>query len=115
MDLTPALGLSSLTAAVSMVLSLTWAARINPVVFEEVQLAFEEEMPKCDDWTPVNIHSKLLTMVGRITGRIFLGESSIDQSFTIIVTRVTNNPKARNCATTRSISKSFSTLLRYSL
>ncbi|KAJ4297925.1 hypothetical protein N0V90_005824 [Kalmusia sp. IMI 367209] len=48
-------------------------ARLNSVVYAEVQQAFEEEMPACEDWTAVNIYSKLVNMVAKITGRIFVG------------------------------------------
>lgn len=30
-------------------------------------------MPECDDWTAVNIYSKLVTMVAKISGRLFVG------------------------------------------
>lgn len=30
-------------------------------------------MPDCEDWTSVNIYSKLLTIVAKITGRVFVG------------------------------------------
>jgi hypothetical protein len=30
-------------------------------------------MPECDDWTPVPIYMKVVTMVAKISGRIFVG------------------------------------------
>jgi hypothetical protein len=51
-------------------------------------------MPPCDDWTPVNIYSKLSIMVAKISGRMFVGpdlcnepdylESSVAYTFDLI-------------------------------
>lgn len=38
-----------------------------------MEQAFKEEMPECTDWTTVNIYSKLVNMVARISGRLFVG------------------------------------------
>ena len=46
---------------------------MNPVIFEEVQQAFKEEMPGCADWTALNIYFKLVNMVAKISGRLFVG------------------------------------------
>jgi hypothetical protein len=31
------------------------------------------ELPRADDWTPVHIHPKLLRIVARVSGRVFVG------------------------------------------
>lgn len=46
---------------------------MNPVVAEEVDQCFREELPPCKDFTPVNINSKLLRIVAKVSGRIFIG------------------------------------------
>lgn len=38
-----------------------------------VEQSLKEEMPDCEDWTSVNIYSKLVKMVAKITGRVFVG------------------------------------------
>lgn len=39
-----------------------------------VEQALKDEMPvECEDWTPVRINPKLVSMVAKITGRIFVG------------------------------------------
>jgi hypothetical protein len=48
-------------------------ARLNPVVYAEVQQAIREDMPSCEDWTPVSIYMRIATMVAKISGRIFIG------------------------------------------
>ncbi|KAF4982776.1 hypothetical protein FZEAL_1677 [Fusarium zealandicum] len=48
-------------------------ARLNPTIAEEVREALDLSMPSCDDWTEVNIHEKLLRIVGMVSGRIFIG------------------------------------------
>ena len=40
------------------------------MVYSEVLQALEEVMPKCEDWTAVNIYSKLVSMVAMITGYV---------------------------------------------
>lgn len=47
---------------------------MNGIVYGAVEQALEEEMPAgCEDWTPVKINAKLLIMVAKITGLIFVG------------------------------------------
>ncbi|PKS08122.1 hypothetical protein jhhlp_005397 [Lomentospora prolificans] len=48
-------------------------SRLNPSIFQEVQESFALEMPPCNDWTPVNIHNKLLRIVAMVSGRVFIG------------------------------------------
>ncbi|PSN68834.1 ent-kaurene oxidase [Corynespora cassiicola Philippines] len=48
-------------------------ARLNPVICEISEQAVAQEMPPCDDWTPVPIYIKLANMVAKISGRIFVG------------------------------------------
>ncbi|KAF1962957.1 cytochrome P450 [Byssothecium circinans] len=48
-------------------------ARLNGVVYEEVERSLSEEMPECEDWTPVNIYMTMCNMVAKISGRVFVG------------------------------------------
>ena len=43
------------------------------MVYDEVKDAIRDELPKCSDWTAVPIYMKLVTMVAKISGRIFVG------------------------------------------
>lgn len=52
---------------------LTFLARLNPIIFDEVERAFEEDMPSCSDWTAVNVWSTIATMVAKVSGRLFVG------------------------------------------
>ncbi|KAJ4355937.1 uncharacterized protein N0V89_003962 [Didymosphaeria variabile] len=52
-------------------------ARLNPVVYSEVLQALEEFMPKCEDWTAVNIYGKLVSMVATITGSLITAQLDI--------------------------------------
>jgi cytochrome P450 len=52
---------------------LTSSARLNPIIFDEVERAFHDEMPDCKDWTAVNVWSKIAAMVAKISGRLFVG------------------------------------------
>jgi cytochrome P450 len=47
--------------------------RLNPTIAEEVDQSYREELPPCKDFTPVNIYSKLLRIVAKVSGRIFIG------------------------------------------
>lgn len=47
--------------------------RLNPSIAEEVQEAFGLEIPACPNWTSVNIHHKLLRIIGMVSGRVFIG------------------------------------------
>jgi hypothetical protein len=46
---------------------------LNPVICEEVDNALREYMPPCQDWTEVYINQKLLNVVAKVSGRIFVG------------------------------------------
>lgn len=35
--------------------------------------SYREELPPCKDFTPVNIYGKLLRIVAKVSGRIFIG------------------------------------------
>ncbi|KAF2748979.1 ent-kaurene oxidase [Sporormia fimetaria CBS 119925] len=48
-------------------------ARLNPIIDAEVKQAMEEEMPPCEDWTPVYIYMKIVNAVAKVSGRIFVG------------------------------------------
>ncbi|PSR87239.1 ent-kaurene oxidase [Coniella lustricola] len=47
--------------------------RLNPVVAEEVDLAFQEEIPQTTEWTSVPLNKHLLRIVSKVSGRIFVG------------------------------------------
>lgn len=51
----------------------TSTARLNYIIAEEVDLAFQEELPPCKDWTPVQLNKHLLRIVAKVSGRIFVG------------------------------------------
>ncbi|KAK4153783.1 hypothetical protein C8A00DRAFT_15017 [Chaetomidium leptoderma] len=54
--------------------SLTPAlVRLNPSIADEVKESISQELPPCDDWTPVNINQKLLRIVALVSGRVFIG------------------------------------------
>jgi hypothetical protein len=54
--------------------SLTPAlVRLNPTIADEVQESIRQELPPCDDWTPININHKLLRIVALVSGRVFIG------------------------------------------
>ncbi|KAI1329439.1 cytochrome P450 [Xylariaceae sp. FL0255] len=42
-------------------------------VQQEVSHVFETDFPPCDDWTPVDLHEKLLRVVAQASARIFVG------------------------------------------
>lgn len=46
---------------------------MNPVVAEEVAQALRDEIPPCDDFTSVALFDKLLRVVAKVSGRVFVG------------------------------------------
>ncbi|KAI0200935.1 cytochrome P450 [Astrocystis sublimbata] len=42
-------------------------------VEHEVAHCFETQFPKCEDWTPLDLHEKLLRVVAQASARIFVG------------------------------------------
>ena len=48
-------------------------ARLNSVICSEVDAALREYMPPCEDWTEVYINQKLVDVVAKVSGRIFVG------------------------------------------
>ncbi|KAI1175879.1 cytochrome P450 [Nemania sp. FL0916] len=42
-------------------------------VQHEVAHCFETQFPPCDDWTPIDLHDKLLRVVAQASARIFVG------------------------------------------
>ncbi|KAI0870725.1 cytochrome P450 [Hypoxylon argillaceum] len=42
-------------------------------IHEEVMYSFQELFPACDDWTELDIQSKLVRIVALVSGRIFVG------------------------------------------
>jgi hypothetical protein len=52
---------------------LSFLVRLNPTIAAEVRTAMALELPPCGDWTPVNIHHKLLRIVAMVSGRMFIG------------------------------------------
>ncbi|KAK3936260.1 cytochrome P450 monooxygenase [Diplogelasinospora grovesii] len=49
-------------------------ARLNPIVYDEVDHALKHDMPECTEWTPVPMYMTIAHMVAKITGRVFVGE-----------------------------------------
>ncbi|CAE7025952.1 hypothetical protein CFE70_003690 [Pyrenophora teres f. teres 0-1] len=47
--------------------------RLNTMVGEEVDNAIREYMPPCDDWTEVCINEKLVDVVSKVSGAVFVG------------------------------------------
>jgi hypothetical protein len=43
------------------------------MISSEVDEAMHDEMPSCDDWTPVGIHSVVLSVVAKVSGRMLIG------------------------------------------
>ncbi|KAF2464865.1 cytochrome P450 monooxygenase-like protein [Lindgomyces ingoldianus] len=48
-------------------------ARLNPIICAEVDEAIKDEMPPCNDWTPVSIYTALVHIVAKVSGRVFVG------------------------------------------
>ncbi|KAL8804039.1 MAG: hypothetical protein Q9182_002830 [Xanthomendoza sp. 2 TL-2023] len=46
---------------------------VGPLV-DESEYGYAQEMPVCEDWTPVTVHSTFLQIVGRTSARIFVGK-----------------------------------------
>ncbi|KAI0888409.1 putative cytochrome P450 [Annulohypoxylon maeteangense] len=42
-------------------------------VEQEVAFCFETQFPACEDWTPIDLHDKLLRVVAQASARIFVG------------------------------------------
>jgi len=47
--------------------------RLNQAVCAEVDTAMRQALPSCDDWTEVDINNKLLDIVAKVSGRVFVG------------------------------------------
>jgi hypothetical protein len=56
--------------------------RLNPTICAEVDEALQEEMPPCEDWTGIHIYMKLVNIVAKVSGRVFVGpELCHDQNY----------------------------------
>ncbi|KAF2798515.1 cytochrome P450 monooxygenase-like protein [Melanomma pulvis-pyrius CBS 109.77] len=56
--------------------------RLNPLICAEVDEAMREEMPPCEDWTGEYIYMKLVNVVAKVSGRVFVGpELCRDQGY----------------------------------
>lgn len=49
------------------------AARLNPTICAEVDASLREYLPPCQDWTEVCINAKLVDVVAKVSGRVFVG------------------------------------------
>lgn len=49
------------------------AARLNGLIAQECRECLAINLPESPDWTPINIHHKLLRIVGMVSGRMFIG------------------------------------------
>ncbi|KAH7090346.1 ent-kaurene oxidase [Paraphoma chrysanthemicola] len=47
--------------------------RLNPTICGEVDVAMKHHLPECEDWTEVSINNKLIDIVARVSGRVFVG------------------------------------------
>lgn len=47
--------------------------RLNPIIAEEVAMAFQDELPPCKDFTRVPINRALWRIVAKVSGRFFAG------------------------------------------
>ncbi|KAH8430912.1 cytochrome P450 [Aspergillus melleus] len=57
-------------------------SRLSPIIFEEVERAIKDEITRCPDWTPVFIYPKLINIIAKVSGRIFVGpELSRDKDY----------------------------------
>lgn len=73
-DLTPSLSmLAHHTINIEKRKLITTTGRLNPIISEEVNLAFQEELPPCKEWTRVPLNKHLLRIVAKVSGRIFVG------------------------------------------
>lgn len=52
---------------------ITTIGRLNPIISEEVDLAFQHELPPCKEWTRVPLNMHLLRIIAKVSGRIFIG------------------------------------------
>ncbi|KAE8141328.1 cytochrome P450 [Aspergillus pseudotamarii] len=48
-------------------------SRLNPIIYREVGNTLKDEIPGCEDWTPVLIYQELVNTVAKVSGRIFVG------------------------------------------
>lgn len=51
----------------------TASDRMAPLIAEEVDRAFLDEIPACKDFTAVNISSKLYRIIAKVSGHVFVG------------------------------------------
>nr|XP_036582281.1 ent-kaurene oxidase [Colletotrichum truncatum]KAF6790941.1 ent-kaurene oxidase [Colletotrichum truncatum] len=47
--------------------------RLNPVILDEVTTGIRDEFPQSSEWTTVSINKKLMRVVAKTSGRIFVG------------------------------------------
>lgn len=47
--------------------------RLNPTISQEVYESMSLELPQTDQWTEININSKLLRIVAMVSGSVFVG------------------------------------------
>ncbi|EUC51026.1 hypothetical protein COCMIDRAFT_21423 [Bipolaris oryzae ATCC 44560] len=47
--------------------------RLNPFTCKDVDDRLREIMPPCKDWTEINIFDKLIFLVAKVSGRVFVG------------------------------------------
>ncbi|KAF2764027.1 cytochrome P450 [Teratosphaeria nubilosa] len=46
---------------------------LYPAVKSELEFGLKTDMPSCDDWTPLHIHSLTIKTIARVFARIFIG------------------------------------------
>ncbi|KAJ5063135.1 ent-kaurene oxidase [Bipolaris maydis] len=47
--------------------------RLHTSIADDVKLAFQIFLPPCDDWTEVNINEKLVPIIAKVSGSVFVG------------------------------------------
>lgn len=47
--------------------------RLNPVICIEVDEALKAELPPCKEWTGIYIYMSLVSVVAKVSGRVFVG------------------------------------------
>jgi hypothetical protein len=55
-------------------------ARISPAISAEVDVALKLHVPPCNEWTEVAIFNKLVDIIARVSGRVFVGEELCQDS-----------------------------------
>lgn len=47
--------------------------RLNPTISQDVDAALREYIPTCDDWTEIKFYERIVPLVAKVSGRLFIG------------------------------------------